>query len=140
MHECRLGQCFMKPAHSLPTSSTPAAAGPGNRATFKQPLQNKSAAVNSLMPSAKQPVKQQWQHDPEAEAAVVLNRSKWQQKAAKGEMTPVVVDPHIARKLRPHQVQGVQFMYECVMGMRETNRQVFYADVMSYNIAMCCSS
>ena len=30
----------------------------------------------------------------------------------------VVIDPILARKLRPHQVEGVKFMYECVMGMR----------------------
>ncbi|EGG05553.1 uncharacterized protein MELLADRAFT_52770 [Melampsora larici-populina 98AG31] len=30
----------------------------------------------------------------------------------------VVVDPLISRFLRPHQVDGVKFMYECTMGMR----------------------
>ncbi|SRR5258708_1890527 len=32
---------------------------------------------------------------------------------------PIVVDPVIAKKLRPHQREGVTFMYECVMGMRK---------------------
>ncbi|XP_066914123.1 DNA repair and recombination protein RAD54B-like [Clytia hemisphaerica] len=31
---------------------------------------------------------------------------------------PVVVDPYIALCLRPHQRQGVTFLYECIMGMR----------------------
>lgn len=30
----------------------------------------------------------------------------------------VVLDPHISSKLRPHQREGVKFMYEAVMGMR----------------------
>ena len=30
----------------------------------------------------------------------------------------VVVDPYIASVLRPHQREGVTFLYECVMGMR----------------------
>ncbi|KAI5063036.1 hypothetical protein GOP47_0021583 [Adiantum capillus-veneris] len=34
------------------------------------------------------------------------------------DCAPVVVDPYLAAKLRPHQREGVQFMYECVMGLR----------------------
>ena len=34
-------------------------------------------------------------------------------------VVPVVIDPIVARKLRPHQVEGVKFMYECVMGLRK---------------------
>ena len=31
----------------------------------------------------------------------------------------VVVDPRLSRDLRPHQREGVIFLYECVMGMRD---------------------
>ena len=31
----------------------------------------------------------------------------------------VVVDPHLVSKLRPHQKEGVTFLYECVMGFRD---------------------
>ena len=31
------------------------------------------------------------------------------------------VPPVLAKWLRPHQREGVQFMYECVMGMRDFN-------------------
>ena len=123
----RLGQCFMKPAaQDMPASSAPTLHGPGTKSTFKKPLQTKAAAMHNTAPcanpAAKQPIKQQWQHNPNAEGAIVLNKAQWQQGEAKGVM-PVVLDPHLARKLRPHQSQGVQFMYECVMGMREANRQ-----------------
>lgn len=30
---------------------------------------------------------------------------------------PVVIDPRLAKVLRPHQVEGVKFMYKCVTGM-----------------------
>ena len=30
----------------------------------------------------------------------------------------VVVDPHIGRQLRPHQIEGVIFLYKCVMGIQ----------------------
>ena len=33
----------------------------------------------------------------------------------------VVVDPYLARHLKPHQREGVSFMYECIMGMRSEN-------------------
>jgi DNA repair and recombination protein RAD54B len=29
-----------------------------------------------------------------------------------------VIDPYLGRQLRPHQREGVTFMYECVMGLR----------------------
>lgn len=29
-----------------------------------------------------------------------------------------VIDPYLGRHLRPHQREGVKFMYECVMGLK----------------------
>lgn len=53
-------------------------------------------------------------HDPNAEGAIVLTRPK-----TKKEIVDVVIDPLISRHLRPHQKEGVKFLYECVMGMRD---------------------
>ena len=94
--------------------------------TFKQPLNNRSAVTNTApgaAAAARQLAKPSWQHNPDAEGAVILNKTQWDQAKGIGGVTPVVVDPHIGRKLRPHQQQGVQFLYECVMGLREANRQ-----------------
>lgn len=33
-------------------------------------------------------------------------------------MVDVVVDPHVSTHLRPHQQEGVVFLYECVMGYK----------------------
>jgi len=57
-------------------------------------------------------------HDPDREGALLLSSA--------GDMFPktgratvgVVVDPFIGASLRPHQRDGVKFMYECVMGLR----------------------
>ncbi|QLQ79235.1 hypothetical protein HG537_0B05820 [Torulaspora globosa] len=38
-------------------------------------------------------------------------------KAKKFPNIPVVIDPKLARILRPHQVEGVRFLYRCVTGL-----------------------
>lgn len=66
-------------------------------------------------------------HDPAAEGAVVMktptkeHSEKFNKKGL--PIVPVVLDPIIARHLRPHQVEGVSFLYECVMGMRKHEGQ-----------------
>ncbi|TIB04151.1 hypothetical protein E3P94_00642 [Wallemia ichthyophaga] len=44
----------------------------------------------------------------------ILNELNYKQHP----VVDVVLDPHISSKLRPHQQEGVKFMYEAVMGMR----------------------
>jgi len=39
------------------------------------------------------------------------------------EIVDVVLDPFLGQHLREHQREGVKFMYECVMGMRDFNGQ-----------------
>jgi len=62
-------------------------------------------------------------HDPHAPGAVILNKSQWEagKDASTGVSTvsAVVLDPFLMRHLRPHQVAGVKFLYECVMGLRD---------------------
>ena len=55
-------------------------------------------------------------HDPKAPDAVVLPPPK---VPAGTKTVDVVVDPFISRHLRPHQKEGVRFLYECVMGIKE---------------------
>ncbi|KAH7108135.1 P-loop containing nucleoside triphosphate hydrolase protein [Auriculariales sp. MPI-PUGE-AT-0066] len=61
-------------------------------------------------------------HDPKAEGAIIMRApSKEHQQVHNKRNNPivsVVIDPYLARHLRPHQVEGVKFMYESVMGMR----------------------
>ncbi|KAI8589351.1 P-loop containing nucleoside triphosphate hydrolase protein [Geranomyces variabilis] len=71
-------------------------------------------------------------YDPEAEDAIVLHhprvmsateklaalslKSKLGSKGGVEEEIHVVVDPMLGRILRPHQIEGVRFLYNCVTG------------------------
>ena len=63
-------------------------------------------------------------HDPEAEGALVLFAPPEQSEHEKlktdlsSQKVAVVVDPLLCRILRPHQREGVKFMYDCVTGSR----------------------
>ena len=43
--------------------------------------------------------------------------------SAEDESESVVVDPMLTEFLRPHQREGVQFMFECVTGLRDFDGQ-----------------
>ncbi|KAH9943433.1 P-loop containing nucleoside triphosphate hydrolase protein [Epithele typhae] len=66
-------------------------------------------------------------HNPDAPGAVVMkaptkeHQTKFNKKNL--SVVPVVVDPVLCRHLRPHQKEGVQFLYECVMGLRKHEGQ-----------------
>ncbi|KAF9007989.1 SNF2 family N-terminal domain-containing protein [Cyathus striatus] len=66
-------------------------------------------------------------YDPNAEGAVVMKSpSKEHAKRFNTKnlpVVPVVLDPILARRMRPHQIEGVKFMYECVMGLRKHEGQ-----------------
>ncbi|EIN11409.1 hypothetical protein PUNSTDRAFT_141784 [Punctularia strigosozonata HHB-11173 SS5] len=66
-------------------------------------------------------------HDPEAEGALVMknpNKEHIKKNNAKDlPIVPVVLDPILAVRLRPHQKEGVKFLYECVMGLRKHEGQ-----------------
>ncbi|KAJ3016829.1 UNVERIFIED_CONTAM: helicase, partial [Siphonaria sp. JEL0065] len=57
-------------------------------------------------------------HDPVASGAIVMKRPI----ERKGrQIIDVVIDPFLAGNLRPHQVEGVKFLYDCVMGLKDFN-------------------
>lgn len=71
-------------------------------------------------------------HDPNAPHAILLPRPPathlrvvqgWGKKRPPGDagLVDVVVDPILGQHLRPHQKEGVRFLYECVMGMTDIN-------------------
>jgi DNA repair and recombination protein RAD54B len=67
-------------------------------------------------------------HDPNAPDAIVLPRPGMSQGA---KAIDVVLDPNLVRYLRPHQREGVRFLYECVMGIKDFNgRGAILADEM----------
>ncbi|PMD67238.1 uncharacterized protein K444DRAFT_606158 [Hyaloscypha bicolor E] len=52
---------------------------------------------------------------------------------------PVVIDPKLAKVLRPHQIEGVKFMYKCVTGMIEPKANgCIMADEMGLGKTLQC--
>ncbi|KAL5354837.1 helicase [Pseudogymnoascus australis] len=78
---------------------------------FKSPV-----VASTVVPKGKQGLPTA-RHDPHAPGALVMKRPK---DCPRGkQIVDVVVDPLLAKKLRPHQREGVKFLYECVMGLRD---------------------
>ncbi|KAM7383515.1 hypothetical protein PAMP_003161 [Pampus punctatissimus] len=65
-------------------------------------------------------------HDPFAPGALVMPRPstchQWSNNKSGLPVVDVVVDPYLTTHLRPHQRDGLLFLYECVMGMRAVGR------------------
>ncbi|KUJ10662.1 uncharacterized protein LY89DRAFT_689317 [Mollisia scopiformis] len=62
-------------------------------------------------------------------------------KVVEGERpkVPVVIDPKLAKVLRPHQIEGVKFMYKCVTGMIEERANgCIMADEMGLGKTLQC--
>ncbi|KAF3926902.1 hypothetical protein ABW20_dc0105328 [Dactylellina cionopaga] len=69
--------------------------------------------------------------DPTAEGALVMKRPAMDASLKNKTIVDVVVDPTLSRHLRPHQREGVAFLYEAVMGMRPyEGRGAILADEM----------
>lgn len=93
------------------TLNTQAPRNAASQTPFKGPL-----LASTVLPrkESKEPTPR---HDPNAPNAIVMKRPK---SALKGkQIVDVVVDPLLTQHLREHQREGVKFMYECVMGMRD---------------------
>lgn len=69
--------------------------------------------------------------------AEILGIEKKQEKER--PKVPVVLDPKLAKILRPHQVEGVRFMYRCVTGMIEEKAHgCIMADEMGLGKTLQC--
>ncbi|EDV23259.1 uncharacterized protein TRIADDRAFT_27976, partial [Trichoplax adhaerens] len=82
-------------------------------------------------------------HDPNAPDALVMPRPSVDHQrnfnTNKLCVVDVVVDPYISRRLRPHQRDGVIFLYECVMGMRDfSGFGAILADEMGLGKSLQC--
>ncbi|XP_054637825.1 DNA repair and recombination protein RAD54B isoform X2 [Dunckerocampus dactyliophorus] len=85
--------------------------------------------------------------DPQAPDALVMPRPspnhQWSNNKSGLPVVDVVVDPHLTAYLRPHQRDGLLFLYECVMGMRAEGRYgAILADEMGLgktlqSVALC---
>eukprot|EP01117_Protostelium_nocturnum_P012146 TRINITY_DN4455_c0_g2_i2.p1 TRINITY_DN4455_c0_g2~~TRINITY_DN4455_c0_g2_i2.p1 ORF type:complete len:842 (-),score=232.18 TRINITY_DN4455_c0_g2_i2:126-2303(-) len=58
-------------------------------------------------------------HSPSSPNALILYHAKETEDKSGNRVVDVVVDPLLSRYMRPHQREGVQFMYNCVMGFQD---------------------
>lgn len=61
------------------------------------------------------------------------------EKVEEHPKVPVVIDPRLAKVLRPHQVEGVKFLYRCVTGLIDTKANgCIMADEMGLGKTLQC--
>uniref|UniRef100_A0A8C5NGD5 RAD54 homolog B n=1 Tax=Gouania willdenowi TaxID=441366 RepID=A0A8C5NGD5_GOUWI len=109
-------ECHSKSGHSAPPRSTPK--------PFCPPSMLGSVAQPQAKPQAQQICSPR--HDPLAPGALVMPRPspshQWSNNKSGLPVVDVVVDPYLTTHLRPHQREGLLFLYECVMGLRVVDR------------------
>jgi DNA repair and recombination protein RAD54B len=67
-------------------------------------------------------------HDPKSAGAIVMPRPL---EPIGRKVIDVVIDPLLGSKLRPHQIEGIKFLYQCIMGMKHyQGRGALLADDM----------
>lgn len=82
---------------------------------FKQPLKETTVLSQG---SNERPIPR---HDPKAAGSLLFKRPRL--VPAGRQLVDVVLDPAVGKLLRPHQREGVKFLYECVMGLRDFEGQ-----------------
>ncbi|XP_012373582.2 DNA repair and recombination protein RAD54B [Dasypus novemcinctus] len=111
-------KCFSKPFKSVCTPSS---------------KENKQSDFQNCKP----------RHDPYAPNSLVMPRPdknhQWIFNKSCFPLMDVVIDPYLVCHLRPHQKEGIIFLYECVMGMRVNGRcGAILADEMGLGKTLQC--
>ncbi|KAI0780939.1 DNA repair protein, SNF2 family [Trametes elegans] len=76
-------------------------------------------------------------YNPHKSLKELLGRGK--DKKKKAHKVPVVIDPRLTKVLRPHQVEGVKFLYRCTTGMVVDNQYgCIMADEMGLGKTLQC--
>ncbi|XP_061572763.1 DNA repair and recombination protein RAD54B isoform X1 [Cololabis saira] len=121
------GRCFQEIQTELVESETQAATPPAGRMgskPFCPPTMLGKAGHPQTKPEDEQTCRPR--HNPLAPDALVMPRPspnhQWLNNRSGLPVVDVVVDPHLTTHLRPHQRDGLLFLYECVMGMRAVGR------------------
>ncbi|KAM6910575.1 DNA repair and recombination protein RAD54B [Xenentodon cancila] len=121
------GRCFQEIHTELVESQTKSAPPPACRVSSKPfcpPTMLGRAGPPQTKPEEGQTCRPR--HDPLAPDALVMPRPspnhQWLNNKSGLPVVDVVVDPYLTTHLRPHQRDGLLFLYECVMGMRAVGR------------------
>ncbi|KAI8921587.1 P-loop containing nucleoside triphosphate hydrolase protein [Entophlyctis helioformis] len=98
-----LAQTKAKPAAAVPAPAAPALVA---MPAFKS---HRIATIRSAPPPKNEP-----RHDPSAPGALVMPRPPPSSVPPGTQVVDVVVDPIISKRLRPHQREGITFLYSCL--------------------------
>ncbi|XP_060591362.1 DNA repair and recombination protein RAD54B-like [Ruditapes philippinarum] len=135
------GKCF---TGNTVTSSAPLPKVPVKNVSkpFSKPL--KAGCIDSTV-SKPEPVVVKPRYDPTIPGALVMpapsDSHQWQWNKRSLPVVDVVIDPYLSSNLRPHQREGVTFLYECVMGYRNYSGQgAILADDMGLGKTLQCIS
>ncbi|XP_069587811.1 DNA repair and recombination protein RAD54B [Ranitomeya imitator] len=129
------GRCF----HSAVMASTQTPSDHVPIKPFTNPVKDQSKETNTSRDlQCCKP-----RHDPRTPNSIVMPRpSKYHQQVFNKPgcaVVDVVVDPYLAVHLRPHQKEGILFLYECVMGMRVSGQfGAILADEMGLGKTLQC--
>ncbi|KDQ57711.1 hypothetical protein JAAARDRAFT_156637 [Jaapia argillacea MUCL 33604] len=114
-------------SYALQTSSTVPSTSTTVPSPRNSPLASKKYVPLANFYGKKEKPKNTPLHSPDAEGAIVMKAPTKEHIAKFNKknlpIIPVVVDPVLGRHLRPHQSEGVRFLYECVMGLRKHEGQ-----------------
>ncbi|XP_054548080.1 DNA repair and recombination protein RAD54B isoform X2 [Talpa occidentalis] len=133
------GKCFQlgggSPAMSTPQAAMKCFSNPFKQVCKPSSKENKQNGFQNCKP----------RHDPHAlNSLVMLRPDNNHQRLFNKSRLPVVdvvIDPHLVYHLRPHQKEGIIFLYECVMGMRVNGRcGAILADEMGLGKTLQCIS
>ncbi|KAF9926011.1 DNA repair and recombination protein rad54b [Linnemannia zychae] len=132
----RSGRCFLTKATMSTSSIESASFSNSMLVSANRPIltTTKFQQHFSVTGAVEKPwIPPQPRHNPDAPHAILLPRpSASHPRVIKGGnnrppgdigLVDVVVDPILGRHLRPHQKEGVRFLYECVMQMKDVNGQ-----------------
>ncbi|XP_069477466.1 DNA repair and recombination protein RAD54B isoform X2 [Ambystoma mexicanum] len=133
------GKCFHASSITSPTSCSQTSTKP-----FTIPFKNICMSNANENVCKESPVCKP-RHDPSAPNSLVMphpaQSHQWMFNKAGLPLVAVVVDPYLTVHLRPHQREGVVFLYECVMGMRvEGKFGAILADEMGLGKTLQCIS
>ena len=111
------GRVFVSVGKSSATATAPVRQ-PKRNPMVAKPFKSVMEASSDAPPKLPAP-----RYDPTAPNALVLQQGS-------ANSVAVVVDPYISQRLRPHQRDGIQFVYDCVMGRHGPGKGCILADEM----------
>lgn len=134
------GKCFTGTiaTPSLSLSKVPIKAAVSKPFSKPQKFGSTDSSVSRPEPAVVKP-----RHDPTVPGALVMpapsDSHQWQWNKKSLPVVDVVIDPYLVTHLRPHQREGVMFLYECVMGYRNYGGQgAILADDMGLGKTLQC--